>query len=99
MRVLVLLLLLLTSVGTQAAFLNLGWDKSQSKVIGYRVYVRTKTKIYDQVQTLGNVDKYHLVKLKQGETYYIFVTCFDETQESTHSNELVYTVPKFVKKK
>jgi hypothetical protein len=85
-----LIILFLTFVLSQtalAAKIRVAWDaNTESDVAGYRVYYGTSSKSYSGSIDVGNVTTYNLTGLKGGETYYICVTAYNNSNaESGYS--------------
>jgi hypothetical protein len=71
----------------------LGWDPSESSVIGYKMYYGKTEGDYDYSVDVGNFTSCTISGLEEGATYYFAVTAYNDIGESDYSNEISYTVP------
>ncbi len=73
-----------------AAQIRLAWDpNTESNIEGYKIYYGTSSKSYIGSVDIGNVTKYTLTGLTQGQTYYIAVTAYNNSNsESGYSIEV-----------
>lgn len=95
MKVMLTLLLCVTSLMASAASVTLAWDASpDASVTGYRIYYGPASGAYTNSATVGNVTNVTLTSLKAGALYYFAATAYNGTGlESAFSNETSYTTP------
>ncbi len=76
---------------------TLSWDpNSEDDLAGYKLHYGTSSGGYNQVVDAGNQAFCTVSGLTSGLTYYISVTSYDSSgNESTNSNEIIYTAPQF----
>jgi hypothetical protein len=74
---------------------TLQWDPSTDPTVtGYKFYVGTTSGVYGAGVDVGNTTTYTVKNLLSGHAYYFAVTDYNAAgQESTYSNEVVYTAP------
>lgn len=89
--ILVLLLLLLASASSAGAVV-LGWNSSVGAT-GYFLYYGTSSRTYTTAVDAGPALSASISGLTPSTTYYFGVTAYNETSESSYSNEVAYTVP------
>ena len=95
---LVVLSFLSSAPALQAAQVVLAWDPNpenpEAAVQGYRVYFGTTSGVYTNVVDAGSLTYCTITGLAAGVTYYFACTDYSATRdESSFSNELVYTTP------
>lgn len=90
LKMVFMIVCMLIAQSVMAANVKLKWDASVSpNITGYKVYVGTATRTYNQPIVIGNVTTYTVKDLADG-TYYFSVTAFDaQGNESAFSNEVV----------
>lgn len=87
----------LTSLAAQGASATLAWDASPStSIANYSLYVGTSSGVYNvSTNKVGLALSASVNNLVEGVTYYFAATATDSFgQESSASNEIVYTVPR-----
>ncbi len=74
---------------------TLTWSpSSNTNVAGYKIYYGGTSRNYTNVLVAGNVTSYTVAGLSEGATYYFSATTVDGTgNESSFSNEAVYSIP------
>jgi hypothetical protein len=77
-----------------SAQVTLTWDAvADSSLQGYRIYYGTASRNYTAAVNVGNAVTYVLTGLADGTTYYVAVTAYGSSGESTYSNEVSYATP------
>jgi hypothetical protein len=73
---------------------NLGWDPSDAQnIVGYRLYIGNKSKIYNPAIEVGNAGTYCVENLNSGDYYFAVSAIDNKGTESDFSNEVMMTVP------
>jgi len=85
---LLIILLSITQL-SYAASLHLEWDaNNEADLAGYKVYYGTSSGNYGEPDDAGNVTEHELSGLTEGETYYVAITAYDNSDnESQKSDE------------
>ncbi|MGX9365555.1 fibronectin type III domain-containing protein [Desulfoplanes sp. PS50] len=85
----------LQSMSVSAATITLSWTpNSEETLAGYRVHYGTQSRDYQSIDDVGNITRYVIDDLGEGETYFFAATAYDlYGNESTYSQEVSYTVP------
>jgi hypothetical protein len=75
--------------------ITISWNaNSDENLNGYRVHYGTQSRDYEYIQDVGNITRYVISDLEEGETYYFAATAYDlYGNESDYSQEVSYTVP------
>jgi len=74
-----------------SAQVTLTWDAvADSSLQGYKIYYGTASRNYTAAVNVGNAVTYVLTGLADGTTYYVAVTAYGSSGESTYSNEVSY---------
>jgi len=77
----------------QSAIIISWQPNSESDLKGYKVYYGMRSRMYDQVESVGADTSYTIDNLKGGNKYFIAVTAFDYIgNESSYSNEVVVSI-------
>lgn len=76
---------------------TLTWDpNTEADLAGYKIYYGTSSGNYSANVDAGNQTYHTLSNLVSGQQYYISITAYDTSgNESTNSNEVIYTVPSY----
>lgn len=94
LKIYILIIVLLSSVYPvyAAAPTKLSWNASTGTVSGYKIYYGTSSGVYSAVKDVGNVTQYLLSNFTftEGTTYYFVVKAYNDTIESSSSNEVTY---------
>lgn len=81
-------------VATGDQTVDLAWDPNpEADLRGYILHVGQQSGNYIDSFDIGNFTTGSIPGLTTGITYYFVVTAYNDTAESDHSNEVVYTVP------
>ncbi len=90
-----LLISSLFSQDAQAGQTTLAWDpNTDAGLSGYKVYLGNASRSYQSSLDVGNKTNATVTNLQEGATYYFAVTAYDSSRnESSYSNEVVYTIP------
>jgi hypothetical protein len=85
----------LTNNSAHASQVTFAWDPVvDSRLLGYKIYYGTQTKVYSAVVDAGNVTTAPVTGLQEGVTYYFAATAYGEAvPESDFSNEVSYKIP------
>jgi hypothetical protein len=77
---------------------NVTWQPNTNNgVVGYNVYYGTKSQVYTNKLSVGNLTATNVSGLVPGATYYFAATSFGASnQESAYSQEISYAVPAMV---
>ena len=74
------------------SWVMLKWDAS-SNALGYRLYIGTRSKSYQQVADVGLLTTSIVSHLASNMTYYFAVTAYNSAGESCPSNEVSTRIP------
>lgn len=74
------------------SWVTLKWDAS-SNIIGYRMYIGTRSQNYQQVTDVGLLTISMVSNLASNRTYYFAVTAYNAAGESCPSNEVSIHIP------
>lgn len=75
---------------TGSGYVDLKWDIStESDLAGYNIYYGKTSGQYTRRKTVGQVDRYRIEELNNGEAYYFAITAYDTlSRESDYSDEV-----------
>ncbi|HPO05532.1 MAG TPA: cohesin domain-containing protein [Candidatus Gracilibacteria bacterium] len=79
-------------VNSGDSYILMTWDKLPN-MVGYNVYYSQRSGRYLQRRSVGDLSEFYLDGLKNGDTYYLAITAYDQKQRETdYSNEVKVTV-------
>jgi len=89
------LILLFAPAAGMGADVDLAWDaNTEDDLKGYIVYYGTASRNYPHNIDVGDTTQHRILDLQDGTTYYFAVKAYDyDNNQSSYSDELVYTVP------
>ena len=82
-------------MSVNAATVTVSWNpNSEETLAGYRVHYGTGSSDYQTIDDVGNITRYVIDNLNEGETYFFAATAYDlYGNESGYSEEVSYTIP------
>ena len=90
-----LIIIIFITQMSYGAYLNLTWNaNTEEDLAGYKVYYGTLSGNYETTIDVENITEYKLADLKEGITYYIALTAYDNSNNESEKSDEVSGVAK-----